>query len=524
MTRLLAILALTTAVAAVAHGDELPERLSDAEPVSELHKLPLESGIDAMPSWAPSGAKIVFHARRRVESKDVFPTRKIWVVDRDGTNPHKLSEGAGEEYHASYSPDGTKILFVAETNGSRDVWVMDAEGKNPLPLTDDPGLEDHPAWSPDGKQIVYTALPTEGGNFDLWVMNADGSGKRKLTFTAANEVFPAWQPVGGTIAFATDVNGNYDLYGIRLGDEKAFPLVTGPANDTRPAWSPDGTKLAFTRWPSEGRSLDATIWVANADGTAATELGIPPPAIHPAWSPDGMTLAFQSGSEGDWDIWTARLPEALVRSGRLHVAAAFRGRRGEDVVKLRGAETVTGTLTAERFGVRAPYGIVTLPRRVLASIDLGDASSGVAKLVTTNGDVFSGFLLEDDVEISTARGKQRLRKEKIASIGFRVDGAASAAGGKSHVVMRNGDAFSAQLKTTALRLNVGSQRLEVPVGDVARVEFGEEGKRTQVVTRKGDTLSGILESTVLELEVAGGVPLSLYPAYIRTLALSEVSS
>jgi Tol biopolymer transport system component len=126
VTRLLAILAFTTAVAAVAHGDELPEQLADAEPVSELHKLPLESGIDAMPSWAPSGAKIVFHARRRVESKDVFPTRKIWVVDRDGTNPHKLSEGAGEEYHASYSPDGTKILFVAETNGSRDVWVMTA--------------------------------------------------------------------------------------------------------------------------------------------------------------------------------------------------------------------------------------------------------------------------------------------------------------------------------------------------------------------------------------------------------------
>jgi hypothetical protein len=145
--------------------------------------------------------------------------------------------------------------------------------------------------------------------------------------------------------------------------------------------------------------------------------------------------------------------------------------------------------------------------------------------VTTNGDTFSGLLLEDDVEISTAHGKQRLRKEKIASIGFRVDAASpGVAAGKSRVVMRNGDAFSATLKTTAFSLKVGSQRLEVPVGDVARVEFGEESKRTQIVTRKGDTLSGILESSVLELDVAGGVPLSLYPAYIRTLVLTEVSS
>src|SRR5262249_12215302 len=208
------------------------------EPVIDLRQLTNDPGIDAMPSWSPDGRRIVFHARRPPEKAGILPTRKIWIMDRDGANARKLSEGAADEYHPVFSPDGTKIVFVSETNGSRDIWIMDADGKNPIPLTDDPGLEEHPCWSPDGRQIAYVALPKDGGNFDLWIMNADGSGKRKLTSSAANEVFPAWHPQGHTIAFATDLNGTFDIYGISLPDEKVFPIITGPANDTRPAWSP----------------------------------------------------------------------------------------------------------------------------------------------------------------------------------------------------------------------------------------------------------------------------------------------
>ena len=324
--RPIAILCAAAALAAgdtVAHGDDLEP---PGEPVAELHQVTSDPGIDAMPSWTPDGRHIVFHARRPAEKASLLPTRKIWIADRDGKNARKLSDGPADEYHPVVSPDGTKIVFVSEANGSRDVWMMDADGKNALPLTDDPGLEEHPCWSADGKQIAYVALPKDGGNFDLWVMNADGSGKRKLTTTAANEVFPAWQPSGRVIAFGTDLNGNFDIYGLSMADDKTFPIVSGPANETRPAWSPDGTKLAFTRWPAEGRSTEATLWVANADGSVPTELSIPAPAAHPAWAPDGATLAFQRLGDGSWNLWTARLPDPVVREGRLRLARQVRGR------------------------------------------------------------------------------------------------------------------------------------------------------------------------------------------------------
>jgi Tol biopolymer transport system component len=519
--RLRLVAAAVVLSAAAIAGGEAPE----GEPVSELRQLTHDRGIDAMPSWSPSGRRLAYHARQRPEKSDVLPTRKIWLIDRDGQNARKISDGAADEYHAVFSPNGSRMAFVSEANGSRDIWVMDADGKNPLPLTDDPGLEEHPCWSPDGSRIVFTALPKDGGNFDLWVMNADGSGKRKLTSSAANEIFPAWHPLGKTIAFATDATGNYDIQSIALDDEPPTPLVTGPANDTRPAWSPDGTKLAFTRWPAEGRSRDATLWVANADGTSPTELAIAAPALHPAWAPDGRTLAFERGDEGDWNLWTARLSEDLVRAGRLHAARPAGGRSTEDVITPRSGPPLRGAIAADRFKVRAPYGVVELPRRALASIELGDIGAGTAKLVLANGDTFGGLLLDDDFAITTSRGAERVRKEKIAAIRLRADPSAAAMrSGTARIVMRNGDAFGAELRSRSLRLRVARQTVEIAFGDVARVDFGEEGKKTHVVTRKGDTLSGTLESSLLELDLAPGVHLALYPTYIRSLTLTEVSS
>lgn len=493
-----------------------------SDPAGALRRLTSEPGIEAMPSWSPNGNRIVFHARRAAAKENTLPVRKVWIVDRDGANAHPLSDGIADEYHAELSPDGTKIAFVSEANGSRDVWVMDADGKNPLPLTDAPGLEEHPAWSPGGRQIAYVALPKDGGNFDLWVMNADGSGKRKLTATPANEVFPAWHPQGRTIAFATDLNGNFDIYGISLANETVSPIVTGPDNETRPAYSPDGSRIAFTRWPAEGRSEDATLWLANADGTVPTELPVPAPAVHPAWSPDGRTLAFQKKDSGDWNLWTVEIPEVLLQEGRLHLAQQVRGRGDEDMVKLRDGETIYGRISAERFHLRAPYGQVEVPRQALASIQFAGITEGTAKLVLSDGDSLSGLLLDDDIDVTVEKAKRNIRKEKIEAIGFRLDPKPEPERrGPARLEMRNGDSFGGELRSRSLRLRVASQVVEIPLTDVARVDFGEEGRKSRIVTRKGDTLGGLLETSLLEVDLEDGIYLGLYPSYVRTLTLAE---
>src|SRR5439155_19605789 len=131
-------------------------------------------GSYAMPSWAPDGSRLIVHARRKDEKQKVA-TRNVWTAAPDGSGLKRITDGAKDEYHASLSPDGRKLLYVSELNGSRDLWLADADGEKPVPPTDQPGSEDQPAWSPDGRQIAYAAFPKEGGSFDLWLVNVDGS-------------------------------------------------------------------------------------------------------------------------------------------------------------------------------------------------------------------------------------------------------------------------------------------------------------------------------------------------------------
>ena len=71
-------------------------------------------------------------------------------MDDDGGNPRRLTNSPEEEWGASWSPDGKRIVFsvlVAEcwaTGKSADIYVMDADGGNPRNLTKNPGVDNSP--------------------------------------------------------------------------------------------------------------------------------------------------------------------------------------------------------------------------------------------------------------------------------------------------------------------------------------------------------------------------------------------
>jgi Tol biopolymer transport system component len=475
------------------------------------------TGSCAMPAWAPDGSRLLFHARRKDDKQKGFAMRNVWSIGADGAGEKKLTGGTKDEYHASLSPDGKKLLFVSELNGSRDIWLADADGQNPVPLTDDPGTEDQPAWSPDGRQIAYAAFPKEGGSFDIWLVNADGSGRRRLTTTPANELFPAWHPDGVHLVYVTDASGNFDLYQIDVRDGRTTPLVVSPDHEARPAFSPDGTKLAFSRWPAHGRSADATLWVANADGTAPIELTTAPaPATHPAWSPDGRTLAFQHRVATGWEIWTLALPADIARTGHLRLAQQVRGGADVDTAKLRSADTVRGTVEEATFKVRAAYGALVLPRAAVASILFGSGERGLARVVLANGDTVTGFLENEGIAIATGGRTQRLAVEQIEQLSLRA-GMAPAGDASFRALMRNGDSLLVSGAFGPLRLKVGDRPTDLDAKQVDRVEFAEGGEKATAVLVNGDSLTGQLGGGRLELVLAAGARVAVHPSTIRAL-------
>jgi dipeptidyl aminopeptidase/acylaminoacyl peptidase len=481
------------------------------------HRLLGGDGSYAMPSWSADGTRLVFHARRKDEKQKNATARNVWSVAADGSGLRRLTTGTKDEYHASLSPDGRKLVFVSEVNGSRDVWIADADGQNPVPLTDDPGTEDQPAWSPDGRRIAYAAFPKEGGSFDLWLVNADGSGRRRLTTTPANEIFPAWHPNGEQIAYVTDVNGNFDIFAIDTRDGRTTPLVVSPDHEARPVFSPDGGKLAFSRWPARGRGSDATLWVANADGTAPIELtAAPAPATHPAWAPDGRTLAFQHATPAGWELWTLALPPDIAQAGHLRLAQQVRGGADVDTAKLRGGDTLRGRVQDGTFRVRTAYASLQFPRATVASILFGTGERGLARVVLANGDVVSGFVENEDITLLAGPRTERLAVERMEELSLR-SASTTAADGAFRALMRNGDSLLVTGGFGPLRLRVGDRLSDVEVRRLDHVDFAEGGERATAVLANGDSLSGEVVGGRVELTLSAGPRVSVHPSAIRSL-------
>jgi TolB protein len=70
-------------------------------------------------------------------------------------NPRRLTRSPGRDSHASWTPDGKKIVFGSARSGSQNIWIMNADGSDPWWLTTDPATQGGPEVSPDGRTIAF---------------------------------------------------------------------------------------------------------------------------------------------------------------------------------------------------------------------------------------------------------------------------------------------------------------------------------------------------------------------------------
>ncbi|MCA1780166.1 MAG: PDZ domain-containing protein [Xanthomonadaceae bacterium] len=81
----------------------------------------------------------------------------LWVSDRDGANPRRLTTSPAEENNPYFSPDGQKIAFAADYEGNTDVYVIDVDGGNPTRLTWHPGNDTPVGWSANGDAVAFAS-------------------------------------------------------------------------------------------------------------------------------------------------------------------------------------------------------------------------------------------------------------------------------------------------------------------------------------------------------------------------------
>jgi Tol biopolymer transport system component len=145
-----------------------------------------------MPVGSPDGSKIAFGVKLTIECVHYA----LGLMNSDGTGDTLLTWCCGPYSYISdieFSPDGQKILFLADNGNNSEVFVINLDGSGLIALTG--GIVDyrgHARWSPDGEWIVF-ASSNISGNLDIYKVSVDGAKTMvQLTSDPADDFCPDW--------------------------------------------------------------------------------------------------------------------------------------------------------------------------------------------------------------------------------------------------------------------------------------------------------------------------------------------
>jgi Tol biopolymer transport system component len=250
----------------------------------------LDPALDATEAAAKAQAEEdAKTGRRRRYQWDFDPAMEIFSAASNGGNLVRLTDSPGYDAECSYSPDGTRILFVSDRDGDPDIYVMQADGSGVVQLTNQPGYDGGPFFSPDGAWIAYRTDRLEKDMLQIHVMKADGSGDVALTSGQGVRWAPYWHPTKPWLIWTGADHSdptkrpNYDLWlarydasGDRFRMGEPIRLTDHEGADVLPSFSPDGTLLMWTASRAGGgRAPASQLWVSRLD-LERLERSLPP--------------------------------------------------------------------------------------------------------------------------------------------------------------------------------------------------------------------------------------------------------
>jgi TolB protein len=285
-------------------------------------------GQNAEAYWSPDGKRLIFQSTR-----DGAQCDQIYIMNADGSDVHRVSNGEGRTTCGYFLPDGKSIIYASthaagsscpppadRSRGyvwavypSYDLFIATDSGKILRRLTRQPGYDAEATVNWKTGRIVYTSLAS--GDLDLWSMNLDGSKRRQLTHGLGYDGGAVFSRDGKKLvwrAHRPTTTAAIAAYRKLLADNLTTPmkmeLYVADADggsekqitdfgcaSFAPTFTPDGRRILFASNKNncDGRKFE--LFLIDADGKNLEQVtSFDGFTSFPEFSPDGKQLVFTS--------------------------------------------------------------------------------------------------------------------------------------------------------------------------------------------------------------------------------------
>ena len=190
-------------------------------------------GANQSPAWTADGNRIAFSSSRSGDPE-------IWIVDANGSNPHRITYFKGPDVSPTWNPKtNAQLAWVSGRTGLPQIYIMDQDGSNVHRMTDG-GYAVSPSWSPNGQFLTFSWNrkygPGAPGGQDIYVMDIASMRWLQLTHDAGSNDFPSWAPDGRHIVFQRQMGSQTEIWSM-LADGTEQHKLTSSGNNSMPNWS-----------------------------------------------------------------------------------------------------------------------------------------------------------------------------------------------------------------------------------------------------------------------------------------------
>ena len=374
------------------------------------------------PAISPDGSQVVFSRGWVDKVKDQGRTN-IWIVDTAGTRLRELTRGSWRDSAPVWSPDGSRIAFLSDRDGTTQIHVLFVTTGELSQLTHIERTPANLSWSPDGKQLAFTMFvpdedpilpvqlpkrprgaewargativdrltwardgegPVEKGYTHVFTLDAvTGGTPRQITDGKFSHTAPEWSADGRTIYVsgirkpdAEYLDNDSEIYAIDLASLAVTALTDRKGPDANPAASPDGKWIAYTgfddrRFTSHVSSLYLMDRAGGGKRVWAGALNDSPSNI--TWAADNSGIYYLVRELGSTSIYFVPVAGGAPR-------------------KLSGGSQVLSGLSVASNGQASAVRSTPLEPGHVAAFDITHPSA-MKKLVDVNADILDGRTL-----------------------------------------------------------------------------------------------------------------------------------